>query len=117
MGMKKEYTKFNKNLKACRERQGYTANEMATYLNITPAAYGAYELGKREPSFFMLVKIAKTLNVTTDELLGMPKGDGYERGFDNGVTEACYWVTRLIKGVNSGLISGNHIRDEGGRHE
>lgn len=117
MRMKKEYTEFNKNLKACRERQGYTANEMATYLNITPAAYGAYELGKREPSFFMLVKIAKTLNVSTDELLGMPVGDGYKRGFDDGVAEACYWVTRLIKGVKSGLIEGNHIRDEGGRHE
>lgn len=104
MGMKKEYTEFNKNLKACRKRQGYTANEMATYLNITPAAYGAYELGKREPSFFMLVKIAKTLNVTTDELLGMPKGDGYERGFDNGVVEACYRMERKIVGIRSSLI-------------
>ncbi len=52
MRMKKNTPNLIKNLKACRERQGYTANEMATYLNITPAAYGAYELGKENLAFY-----------------------------------------------------------------
>lgn len=104
MGMKKEYTEFNKNLKACRKRQGYTANEMADLIGIARNTYIAYETKEREPSFFILIKMAKTLNVTTDELLGMPKGAGYERGFDNGVVEACYRMERKIVGIRSALI-------------
>lgn len=117
MRIKKEYTEFNKNLKACRERQGYTANEMADLIGIARNTYIAYETKEREPSFSILMKIAKTLNVTTDELLGMPTGGEYKRGFEDGANEACYWGIRVIKGVNSGLISINNSRDKGDRHE
>lgn len=70
MRMKKEYTDFNKNLKLYREQQGYTANKMADLIGIARNTYIAYETKEREPSFFILIKMANILNVTTDELLG-----------------------------------------------
>ena len=61
---------FKDNLKKIRELSGFTRVEMANQLNMTPAAYGAYELGKREPKFTKLCEIAELLHTSIDELLG-----------------------------------------------
>lgn len=67
---KKEYTEFNKNLKKLREQTGYSINEFAQLLDLPRNTYIAYENQNREPSFSVLLKMAQTLQVTTDELLG-----------------------------------------------
>lgn len=67
---KKEYTEFNKNLKKLREQTGYSINEFAQLLDLPRNTYIAYENQNREPSFSILLKMAQTLHVTTDELLG-----------------------------------------------
>lgn len=61
---------FKDNLKRLRELSGFTRVEMANHLNMTPAAYGAYELGKREPKLTKLCEIAELLHTSVDELLG-----------------------------------------------
>lgn len=61
---------FKDNLKRLRELSGFTRVEMANHLNMTPAAYGAYELGKREPKLTKLCEIAALLHTSVDELLG-----------------------------------------------
>lgn len=61
---------FNTNLKFFREKANISRTEMATYLSITPAAYGAYELGKREPNYKILCKLADIFGISTDRLLG-----------------------------------------------
>lgn len=61
---------FKDNLKKVRELSGFTRVEMANHLNMTPAAYGAYELGKREPKLTKLCEIAALLHTSVDELLG-----------------------------------------------
>nr|DAH77511.1 MAG TPA: helix-turn-helix domain protein [Caudoviricetes sp.] len=61
---------FKDNLKRLRELSGFTRIEMANQLNMTPAAYGAYELGKREPKLTKLCEIAALLHTSVDELLG-----------------------------------------------
>jgi transcriptional regulator with XRE-family HTH domain len=66
---KKEYTKFNENLKYFREKNGYTAKELSQLIGIPNNTYTAYETKNREPSFAVLIKIANALNVTIDELL------------------------------------------------
>lgn len=66
---KKEYTKFNENLKFFREKNGYTAKELAKLIGIPNNTYTAYETKNREPSFAVLIKIANALNITIDELL------------------------------------------------
>lgn len=68
--MKKKYTTFNRNLKKYREQSGYTATEFADMIGISRNTYLPYETQNREPSFSILLKIAKTLHVTTDELFG-----------------------------------------------
>lgn len=62
---------FGNNLKILRESKGLSRKEMAERLGITQAAYGNYEIGNREPKLDTLIKMAYTLSVTTDELLGM----------------------------------------------
>ena len=46
-----------------------TQQEFAERLGITGASISAYENGTRCPSLDIIVKIAKLLNITTDELL------------------------------------------------
>ena len=61
---------FKDNLKAERERNKLTRSEMAKKLNMTPTAYGAYELGKREPKLEKLCDIADILHTSPTQLLG-----------------------------------------------
>ncbi len=75
---------FAENLKRLRENNHLSKSDMAKKLDITPSAYGAYELKRREPSFDMLCKIADTLHISTDELLG------YKRN------EKDYWISQIV---------------------
>lgn len=64
---------FRKNLMRLREEAGYkTANSFADYLGIPRSTYATYESPSkpREPKYTMLCKIADSLHVTIDELLG-----------------------------------------------
>ena len=61
---------FQENLRAYREKAGYTAKEFAALLDIKYSTYAAYENQGREPKYNTLVKIASALHVTTDDLLG-----------------------------------------------
>lgn len=79
MGFKKVYNmntkgafhmSFGDRLNQTRKQQGRTAQQMADLLDIGLRSYRAYESGDREPCFAYLVKIADTLNVSTDFLLG-----------------------------------------------
>ena len=47
-----------------------TQAEFAARLGVTGASVSAYENGTRQPSYYILVKIANILGVTTDNLLG-----------------------------------------------
>lgn len=61
---------FKENLKSYRELKKYTRSQMANKLGMTSTAYGAYELGNREPNLDKLCDIAKILEVTPNDLLG-----------------------------------------------
>lgn len=61
---------FKENLKSYRELKKYTRSQMAKRLGMTSTAYGAYELGNREPNLEKLCDIAKILEVTPNDLLG-----------------------------------------------
>ncbi|KAE9633747.1 helix-turn-helix domain-containing protein [Defluviitalea raffinosedens] len=64
-----ELIAFGKRLKSIREESGYTKKEVANILNIDTSTYGKYELGKCEPDYSILTKIAEIFNVSTDYLL------------------------------------------------
>lgn len=57
-------------LEELRTAKGMTRKEVASYLEIDQSTYGKYELGKREPDFGTVVKLARYFNVSTDYLLG-----------------------------------------------
>lgn|GEM_PF-2374053 len=61
---------FGKKLKAIRENRGITKREAARLAEITETTYDSYEYQRREPTLHNLVKIAKALDVTPNELLG-----------------------------------------------
>lgn len=73
---------FQKNLKKCREEAGYEqAKDFAAEIGIPYTTYIAYESKGVEPKFDTLLKIAATLHVSTDTLLGydqQEEGSPYE---------------------------------------
>lgn len=60
---------FGENLKGLREEKKLTQNELAEVLEVTRQAISNYENG-REPSYDILIRIAKYFDVTIDYLLG-----------------------------------------------
>lgn len=57
-------------LKEIRKNRGYTQEMMASFLNMTQAAYSKLEREEYKMNVQMLCKLADILKTTTDELLG-----------------------------------------------
>ena len=65
---------FGKRLKQLRKDLGYTQQELAYALGIQWSRYHKYELGKNEPPFEILVKLAKLTSVDLDYLIAGQEG-------------------------------------------
>lgn len=61
---------FGKRLNYIRKKRGFTAQKMADILSVSIRTYRHYESGHTFPSSETLVKMADTLNVSIDYLLG-----------------------------------------------
>lgn len=59
-----------KALRELRKGKGWTQQQLARALSISPSTIGMYEQGRREPDNATLLKIATLFNVSTDYLLG-----------------------------------------------
>ena len=62
---------FAENLRKSRKRKGYSQEKLAKVLNYGYTAIANYESARNEPSFDCLIKLAETLDVTIEELLGV----------------------------------------------
>ncbi|MBO8128970.1 MAG: helix-turn-helix transcriptional regulator [Peptococcaceae bacterium] len=65
-------------LRLLRTKKGLSQRELAKLIKIAPSTLAMYEVGKREPDYNTLEKIADFYGVTTDYLLGRtdnPKGN------------------------------------------
>lgn len=60
---------FSERLKKFRIEKGYTQYRLANALNVSQNAVYNWENGKREPSLDMIDKIARTLNISPQNLL------------------------------------------------
>ena len=58
------------NIKFFRKNKGFTQEELAGMLGVTPQAVSRWESEAGLPDVSMIVPIAQTLNITTDALLG-----------------------------------------------
>ncbi len=99
-------SEFSKNLKKARINAGYkTARDFAKVLSISYDAYITYENKGREPRYDVLVEIAKKLQVTPNDLLGVPLSEECERNFNNGITEAFNYLTRAMQSIKDAHMS------------
>ena len=62
---------FGKRLAQLRKEAGYTQKELADEIDSTRRVIAYYETESGHPPASLLVDLAKALNVTTDELLGV----------------------------------------------
>ena len=62
--------RFGPRLVEARQRAGLTAARLAPALNVTPHTVWLWERGKRSPHLSQLVRLAESLGVTVDWLLG-----------------------------------------------
>lgn len=61
---------FHERLRALREDNDLTQEQLAETLHISRKTLSNYETGYRTPSIYLVVKIADYFNVSTDYLLG-----------------------------------------------
>ena len=64
---------FGETLKYYRKNAGYTQEEVAGRLMVTPQAVSKWETGAGTPDISLIVPIADIFGVTTDALLGNAK--------------------------------------------
>ena len=60
---------FGVHLRELRKEKGYTQQQMADMLNISRSTYTYYEIGKSEPGFDCLRKLASILEVDYNTIL------------------------------------------------
>ena len=58
------------NIKTYRKNKGFTQEELADLLNVTPQAVSKWESENSLPDVSMLIPLAQVLGVSTDALLG-----------------------------------------------
>ena len=66
-----EIVLFPQRLRAVREQLNISQHELARLCGLSMNQISRYELGVREPTSISLVKIARTLNVSMDYLVGL----------------------------------------------
>ena len=60
---------FARNLRAYREMAGFSQTDLAKYADTTRNAIANYEIGRSEPTFDVLCKIARVLGVNLSDIL------------------------------------------------
>lgn len=78
---------FGDALKAIREKNGWTLDEMAKRLNTTKQALSRYERGERTPKITIAAKFAEILNVDLSELIGYEYHDSEPNFLDASIGE------------------------------
>ena len=58
------------NIKSFRKNKGFTQEELADLLSVTPQAVSKWESENSLPDVSMLIPLAQVLGVSTDALLG-----------------------------------------------
>ncbi|OGZ06530.1 MAG: DNA-binding protein [Candidatus Lloydbacteria bacterium RIFCSPLOWO2_01_FULL_50_20] len=69
MDMKSESAKLGKNLKRIRTEKGITQGDIVRNLGVSRSFVSNIENGKTNPTLATITKLAKSLGVSSDELL------------------------------------------------
>ena len=63
--------KFGEHIAACRERAGLTQTQLAEKLSVRQSSVAFWERGDKPPRGEVLPKLAESLGISSDELLGL----------------------------------------------
>lgn len=63
--------KFSTRIKELRVEKGLKQKDIAKHFNVTLSTVYRWEAGDVEPSYYVLMMLAKFFNVTTDYILGL----------------------------------------------
>lgn len=63
---------FGERLRAARVAKGYTQEQLAKIIGVAKSTLTGYEKGNREPDVMKIHALASALDITGDELLGIP---------------------------------------------
>lgn len=66
---------FGDRLKELRKNKNLNQTDIAKMFDVTDATVSAWEVGKAQPSYDILTKLADYFNVSTDYLLGFNQDD------------------------------------------
>ena len=110
---------FGKRLKELRKANGYTIEQFADMVGISKSTLGYYENDKRMPDIEILARIADTLNVNADYLIGRTNTTA-QKGKQKTVCEftglsdsAAEYLAQLVKDKDYEKLSIiNHLFDE-----
>ena len=110
---------FGKRLKELRKANGYTIERFADMVGISKSTLGYYENDKRMPDIEILARIADTLNVNADYLIGRTNTTA-NKGKMKTVCEftglsdrAAEYLSELVKDKDYAKLSIiNHLFDE-----
>ena len=110
---------FGKRLKELRKANGYTIEQFADMVGISKSTLGYYENDKRMPDIEILARIADTLNVTADYLIGRTNTTA-QKGKMKTVCEftglsdcAVEYLSEVVKNKDYAKLSIiNHLFDE-----
>ena len=71
-----EYVRFGNNVMKARKEKGISQKQISNMLKVPQSTYAGYETGTRKVPLSVIIKLAKILNKTPDELIGTqgPKG-------------------------------------------
>ena len=69
------HSSLGQRIRYYRKKAGISQKDLAAAVGLSPNAISYYEKDKREPNILILMKIAKTLDVTGDALLGLEHPD------------------------------------------
>ena len=70
---------FGAKLKKLRTEDGLTQQQLGDLLGVSKSVVSYYEVNERVPSPDTLVKISKVFHVSTDYLLSLDNGGGWQR--------------------------------------
>ena len=62
--------KIGDNIRVLRKKNGLLQKDLADQLNITRQALSNYEVGKRIPDIFELIRMGEIFKVSVDEIIG-----------------------------------------------
>ena len=110
---------FGKRLKELRKANGYTIEQFADMVGISKSTLGYYENDKRMPDIEILTRIADTLNVNADYLIGRTNTTALKGKMKTvceftGLSDcAVEYLSELVKNKDYAKLSIiNHLFDE-----